>query len=96
MLAITSLIDPHLLEKYYRDYGVWVAQTPALSVIDWGKAAFDTSQELVKFFAMHGHTILPVTDWDIFLEAVDYSHTMPSFPKEGAIVDVGDYIIVKF
>ena len=37
MKRITDLIDPDLLDKYNRgSKGVWVAQTPALSVIDWG------------------------------------------------------------
>ena len=44
-------MDPDLLDKYNRgSRGVWVAQTPALSVIDWGRYAFDSDAELVKIF----------------------------------------------
>lgn len=96
MLEITSMIDPHLLEKFYQDYGVWVAQTPSLSVIEWGRTAFDNSKELVKFFEMHGHTILPMTDWEMYQEAIPKSLDMPSFPAKGSIEDVGEYIIVNF
>lgn len=50
MKRLTDLIDPDLLDKYNRgSRGVWVAQTPALSVIDWGRYAFDSDAELVKF-----------------------------------------------
>lgn len=96
MNRLTSLVDEHLLEKYYRSYGVWVAQTPALSVLDWGRYAFDTDEELVRFFAMHGHTIQPLMDTDLYAGAEDYSLNLPHFPKEGAIVDMGEYIIVHF
>ncbi len=96
MKGITDRIDVHLLDKYYRDYGVWVAQTPALSVIEWGREAFDGGEELERFFEMHGHEIKTVDDWELFqkirLEAVD----MPSFPEEGSIEDKGEYIIVNF
>lgn len=50
MKRITDLIDPNLLDKYNRgSKGVWVSQTPALSVIDWGRYAFDSDAELVRF-----------------------------------------------
>ena len=37
MHRLTDFVDEHLLEKFYREYGVWVAQTPSLSVLDWGR-----------------------------------------------------------
>ena len=95
MLRITSLVDEHLLEKFYRDYGVWVAQTPSLSVIDWGRYAFDSDEELVRFAAMHGHELVPLLDGD-YAAAEEYSLTLPEFPAEGSVVDMGDYIIVHF
>ena len=65
MKRLTDLIDPDLLDKYNRgSKGVWVAQTPALSVIDWGRYAFDSDAELVKFFEMHGHRLVACGDID--------------------------------
>ncbi len=97
MKRITDRIDPDLLDKYNRgSKGVWVAQTPALSVIEWGRYAFDNDAELVKFFAMHGHTIVPLLDGSLYAEAEAQSVDLPEYPKEGYIVDQGDYIIVHF
>lgn len=96
MKYITDMVDEHLLEKFYRSYGVWVAQTPALSVIDWGRLAFDTDEELVRFFAMHGYELTPMMNQSVYAEAELYAYEMelPKFPGEGSIVDMGDYIIV--
>lgn len=92
----TDFIDEHLLEKFYRDYGVWVAQTPSLSVIEWGRYAFGDDSELIRFLYMHGHTLIPYRESDKY-EAVEiYSLNLPKFPQEGSIVDMGDYIIVHF
>ncbi len=89
-------VDSKLLEKYNREYGVWVAQTPALSVLDWGRYAFDSDAELVRFFSMHGHTLQPLMDISLYEEAEIYSLDLPKFPAEGSIVDRGEYIIVHF
>ena len=94
---LTSILDEHLLEKFnYGNYGVWVAQTPALSVIDWGRDAFGTDAELVRFFNMHGHLLVPMTDESVYEAAELASIDLPTFPQEGSIVDMGDYIIVHF
>ena len=92
----TDPVDEHLLEKFYRDYGVWVAQTPALSVIEWGKYAFDTDEELIRFFRMHGHVLQPCLPAENYAAAEAASTELPGFPQEGSIVDMGDYIIVHF
>lgn len=94
MKRITDVVDEHLLDKFFRNYGVWVAQTPSLSVIDWGRYAFDTDAEMARFFAMHGHTLIPHTDEKVYDIAEEYSASFPEFPQKGSIVDVGDYIIV--
>lgn len=96
MNRITGAVDEHLLEKFYRDYGVWVAQTPALSVIDWGRYAFGDDSELIRFFAMHGYELRALTDDSLYQDAEIYSLTLPSFPAEGSVVDMGEYIIVHF
>lgn len=94
MKRITDRVDEHLLEKFYRTYGVWVAQTPALSVIDWGRRAFDTDEELVRFFAMHGHELVPLLDTALYEEAEEASLDLPHYPQKGYIKDCGKYIIV--
>lgn len=96
MNRITSFVDEHLLEKFYREYGVWVAQTPSLSVIDWGRYAFGDDKELVRFFALHGHELKALEDVSLYEGAEKYSLTLPSFPAQGSIVDMGEYIIVHF
>lgn len=97
MKRLTDLIDPDLLDKYNRgSKGVWVAQTPALSVIDWGRYAFDSDAELVKFFEMHGHRLVACGDIDRYAEAEEESLNLPEYPQDGYIVDKGDYIIVHF
>lgn len=95
MLRTTSLVDEHLLEKFYREYGVWVAQTPSLSVIDWGRYAFGTDEELVRFAAMHGHELKPLLGTD-YAPIEEYAKNLPEFPAEGSIVDAGEYLIVHF
>lgn len=95
MKRLTDPIDEHLLEKFYREYGVWVAQTPALSVFEWGVNAFESDEELARFFAMHGLHITANTNKEYFNEASEYFLNMPAFPKEGSIEDRGEYIIVR-
>ncbi len=94
MKRITDRVDEHLLEKFYRTHGVWVAQTPSLSVVSWGKYAFETDEELVRFLGHHGHEIRPLTDSSYYEDAEAHGVDMPSFPEEGSIEDMGDYIIV--
>ena len=97
MKRLTDLIDPDLLDKYNRgSKGVWVAQTPALSVIDWGRYAFDSDAELVRFFEMHGHRLVACVDIDRYAEAEEESLNLPEYPQDGYIVDKGEYIIVHF
>ena len=97
MKRLTDFIDPDLLDKYNRgSKGVWVAQTPALSVIDWGRYAFDSDAELVRFFEMHGYRLVACEDIDRYAEAEEASLELPEYPQDGYIVDKGDYIIVHF
>ena len=97
MKRLADLIDPNLLDKYNRgNKGVWVAQTPSLSVIDWGRYAFDSDAELVKFFAMQGYTLKAQEDVSLYEGAEKESLELPHYPQEGYIVDKGDCIIVHF
>lgn len=96
MKRLADLVDHDLLDKFNREYGVWVAQTPSLSVLDWGRYAFDNDEELIRFFSMHGHELQPLLDESLYAPAEEYSLPIPSFPAEGSIVDMGEYIIVHF
>lgn len=96
MNRITVKVDEHLLEKFYRSYGIWVAQTPENSVIEWGRYAFGDDSELIRFFTMHGHEIKPLLDTFLYEEAENASFDLPNFPEQGSIVDMGEYIIVHF
>jgi hypothetical protein len=96
MRRMTEWFDEYLLGKYHRSQGMWVAQQPALSVIEWGKTAFDCNRELIKFFEMHGHCLVANRDMELYEMAIEYSLDWPSFPREGSIVDMGEYIIVHF
>ncbi len=96
MKRITDLVDERLLEKFNRTHGVWVAQTPSLSVVSWGKYAFETDKELVRFMAHHGYEIRPLVDDSYYEEAEKHGVDMPSFPQDGSIEDMGNYIIVHF
>ncbi len=96
MKRITDPIDEHLLEKFYRGYGVWVAQTPSLSVISWGKNAFGSDEQIIAFLRFHGHDFLPLINQTLYQEAENYAVDLPCFPQEGSIVDRGDYILVHF
>ena len=96
MKRLTDPVDEHLLEKYYRNYGVWVAQTPSLSVVSWGKYAFDSDEELIRFMRHHGYDVYPLMDSSLYEGAEQHALNMPNFPQEGSIEDMGDYIIVHF
>lgn len=95
MIRMTEWLDEHLLEKFYRDQGVMTAQMPTFSVIEWGRTAFDTDEQLVNFFRMHGYELIPLLDGD-YEEAESLSASLPSFPQEGSILDAGEYLIVHF
>ena len=96
MRRLAGMVDEQLLEKYDREYGVWVVQTPSLSVIEWGRTAFGDDSELIRFFAMHGYELNALTDAQMYTTAEEYSVNLPRFPAEGSVVDMGEYIIVHF
>lgn len=96
MNRITSLIDEHLLEKYYRRNQVWVAQTPSLSVIQWGMSAFDSNEQLIRFMKMHGHTFRASGDPELAERVTMENLDMPAWPQAGSIREEEDYIIINF
>lgn len=96
MNRITTAIDEHLLEKYYRRNQIWVAQTPDLSVIQWGMDAFDSNEQLIQFMRMHGHSFVASDDMELAHKVTMENLNMPAWPKEGSIREEENYIIINF
>lgn len=96
MNRITSMIDEHLLEKYYRRNQIWVAQTPALSVIQWGMDAFDSNEQLIRFMKMHGHSFVASADTELAQKVTMENLDMPAWPEAGSIREEENYIIINF
>lgn len=97
IVKASKLIDENVIQNFYRAQGIWVAQTPALSVLDWGRYAFGDDQEMARFYEIHGQKLVPETDLSKYEEATAYAAAhMTHFPEEGAIVDMGEYIIVNY
>lgn len=96
MKRITDLVDEHLLEKYYRGNHIWVAQTPSLSVIQWGMSAFESNAELIKFMKMHGHSFAAETDLEFIQRLAEENKEMPGWPQNGSIREEAEYILIKF
>lgn len=95
---ITDLVDVHLKEKFYAEdgHGYVFAETPINSTLRWGVAAFDgTSTQLIEFWKMHGYSFTAQTDLTVNAQAEEIRKNMPAFPKEGSILDCGEYIIVN-
>lgn len=98
MDAVSGIVDPHILEKFYRPQGVWVVQAPMLSVIEWGRTAFGNNKEIANFFELHGWFMVPCMDQETIEWAQQYAvdKELPRFPQEGSILDMGDYVLVNF
>ena len=43
-----------------------------------------------------GYELQPMLDEAVYAVAEQYAASLPEFPEEGAIVDMGEYIIVHF
>lgn len=95
--VLVKRVDEEIFEEYNTPYGYAFAETPRLSFITWGASAFfDFDRELVKFWNMHGFDF--EEDWHLehYEEARKLFENGPSWPAEGSIVEMEDYIIVNF
>lgn len=97
---VTDPVDPHLKEKYFAENGrgYVFAQSPIVSVLQWGLTAFDgTCGQLMAFWNMHGHSFPYVTDPAIIEEAerIRVEEDMPGYPRDGYILECEDIIIVN-
>lgn len=79
-----------------QDLGLWLGHSEGVrSVIRWGVNAFnEPNTELLKVFKYLGYDFKQGTR-DMYNQAQAISGSMPSFPKEGSIRDMGNFIIVK-
>lgn len=97
---ICDAVDPHLKEKFYAENGrgYVFAETPMNSTLQWAITAFDgTGIEVVRFLEMHGYELSVETDLEKIAEAEDIRTLsgMSGYPKDGYILDCGEYIIVN-
>lgn len=84
-----------LPERYLDEYGYQYVESNGTSVINWGVYAFqDANSELLKFFAKNGYVFEQSTE-EMFREGMREAVKMPSWPKEGSIIENENYILVK-
>ena len=94
---LVKAVDEEIFEKYDTPYGYAAAETPQLSLINWGTYAFfGTDRELIKFWKMIGFTFVEDGNSEHYQYARELMRTAPAWPKEGSIVEMDDYIIVNF
>lgn len=79
---------------FYKD-GKKITQTVGSSYITWGVKSFgEVNTELLKYFKLCGHTYKQGTEKQ-YVQAVKLQKSMASWPKQGSVLDNGDYIIVN-
>lgn len=73
-----------------------IPQSLCKSYITWGIAAFrEVNTELLKFFSYLGYDFKQGTR-EMYDEALTVAEDLPAWPKNGSIIDNGDYILVNF
>lgn len=95
---LTDPIDPYLKEKYYapNGRGYVFTEMPVVSLLQWGVTAFDgTSEQLIQFMEMHGHSFRCVKDPAVLEETEQIRQNMPGYPENGYIRELEDYILVN-
>lgn len=99
--VLTDWLDPSLKEKFYAvdGRGYAFAETPVISMLQWGVTAFDgTCGQLIEFWRMHGHDSFRCeTDLDKIEDAerIRTEKDMPAYPRDGYIMECQEYIIVN-
>lgn len=64
------------------------------SYISWGVISFEPSAEIIKWYHLLGYDFKFPTI-DIYHKAIEKSTSMPCWPKDGAISEYEDYILVN-
>ena len=95
--ALIGVLDEDIYDKYnVPGLGYATAETPQLSMINWGTYAYATpGRELIKFWKMHGFSFNWDGDLNHRAQALQIMQDDPVWPKEGYIVEMEDYIIVN-
>lgn len=92
---VVDLFGIELPERFFDSKGYIYAEVPNLWLYNWGQNAFEEgATEIAKFFAMQGYEIVPGTNGN-WQEAMTVNVDMPSFPKEGSIIELDRYIVVN-
>lgn len=93
---ITDLVDGHLKEKYFTEYGYSFIGEANNPFIQWGFDAFDgTNRQIMNFLEMHGHSFPLVTDESVLENARAIGETMPEWPAEGSVCLQDGYVLVN-
>lgn len=99
--TLTDWFDPHLKEKFHAadGRGYVFAETPIVSILQWGVSAFDgTSGQLIEFWRMHGYgSFRCETDPGKIEDAerIRMEENMEAYPRNGYIRECEEYIIVN-
>ena len=95
--ALVNLVNPKILEEFTGEQGYSFAETPQLSFIKWGAAAFyGFDREIIKFWKMHGFEFTEDGNLAHYEEAGELFKDGPVWPAKGSIAERDDYIIVNF
>lgn len=80
----------------YKGMGGTGAQSNSLSVLWWGKKAFDDNgREFIKFLNSLGYNFKVPTD-DEYEKGKVEAETMNNYPKDGSIKELEDCIVINF
>jgi hypothetical protein len=82
-------------ERFFDDVGYLYVEVPNLWFYTWGQNAFEEGPvEISKFYSTLGYEIIPGTTGN-YQEAKIVNADMPGFPKDGSIIELDKYIVVK-
>jgi hypothetical protein len=94
---IVGFFGEDVWDDYETPNGYAIAETPFLSVIEWGSYAFKRlDNELAKFCNMHGITMTADDNPEHYQLARLNKADSPSWPQDGSIIEQEDHIIVNF
>ncbi|MDR0949549.1 MAG: glucosyltransferase domain-containing protein [Lachnospiraceae bacterium] len=94
---IVTLFGSEVWSDYETPHGYAVAETPLLSVIEWGTHAFQRlDTELAKFCDMHGIFFQADNNPSHYANALQTFAESPSWPQKGSVVEQEDHIVVNF
>ena len=99
-----NAIQYKIANNFFSNFGITLkghrikyVTTNGNSYINWGITAVlgEPSSQLTKFFNINGYGIKSGSR-EMYDEARVFIDKMPGYPQEGYIVELDDYIIVKF